>query len=105
MDDERPDRNSTTQRSVQRGGGWGGVGWLKGWPRRPNFVADKIPKHERDRVRQDLLDDCHRDTLAMVSLVETLEGLAWLPSQLIPHRHRPRAELQPAHELQVDRFR
>src|SRR2546425_12907633 len=26
----------------------------------------------------------------------------WLPSRLIPHRHRPRAELQPAHELQVD---
>ena len=39
------------------------------------FVADKIPKHERDRVRQDLLDYCHRDTLAMVRLVETLE--AW----------------------------
>src|SRR5215467_14499572 len=29
----------------------------------------------------------------------------WLPSRLIPHRHRPRAELQPAHELQVDRLR
>jgi hypothetical protein len=28
-----------------------------------------------------------------------------LPSRLIPHRHRPRAELQPAHELQVDRLR
>src|SRR5262249_47076286 len=26
----------------------------------------------------------------------------WLPSRLIPHRHRTRAELQPAHELQVD---
>ena len=29
----------------------------------------------------------------------------WLPSRLIPHRHRPRAELQPAHELQVDMLR
>src|SRR5919201_5567237 len=29
----------------------------------------------------------------------------WLPSRLIPHRHRPRAELQPVHELQVDTFR
>ncbi len=29
----------------------------------------------------------------------------WLPSQLIPHRHRPRAELQPAHELQDDTLR
>ena len=28
-----------------------------------------------------------------------------LPSRLIPHRHRPRAELQPAHELQVDMLR
>ena len=32
----------------------------------------------RDRVRQDLLDYCHRDTLAMVRFVETLEGLAEL---------------------------
>ena len=29
----------------------------------------------------------------------------WLPSRLIPHRHRPRGELQPAHELQVDMLR
>ena len=29
----------------------------------------------------------------------------WLPSRLIPHRHRPRAELQPAHEPQVDTLR
>jgi hypothetical protein len=29
----------------------------------------------------------------------------WLPSRLIPHRHHPRAELQPAHELQVDTLR
>src|SRR4029453_19325702 len=28
-----------------------------------------------------------------------------LPSRLIPHRHRPRAELQPAYELQVDMLR
>ena len=40
------------------------------------FVVDKIPKHERDRVRRDLLEYCHRDALAMVRLVETLEGLA-----------------------------
>jgi hypothetical protein len=40
------------------------------------FVVDKIPKHERDRVRRDLLDYCHRDALAMVRLVKTLEGLA-----------------------------
>src|SRR5205809_1692642 len=35
------------------------------------FVADKIPKHERDRVRQELLNYCERDTWAMVKLVET----------------------------------
>ena len=29
----------------------------------------------------------------------------WLPSRLIPQRHRPRAELQPAHKLQVDKLR
>src|SRR5262245_12089887 len=29
----------------------------------------------------------------------------WLPSRLIPHRHRPRAELHPAHELQVEMLR
>ena len=29
----------------------------------------------------------------------------WQPSELIPHRHRPRAELQPAHEVQVDMLR
>src|SRR5437867_3252210 len=28
-----------------------------------------------------------------------------LPSRLIPHRHRPRAELQPPHEPQVDTLR
>jgi predicted RecB family nuclease len=40
------------------------------------FVADKIPKHERARVRQELLDYCQRDTWAMVRLVEVLRGLA-----------------------------
>jgi hypothetical protein len=39
------------------------------------LVLDKIPKHERDRVRRDLLDYCHRDALAMLRLVENLEGL------------------------------
>jgi len=39
------------------------------------FVADKIPKQERDRVRQDLLDYCQRDTWAMVKLVEALGKL------------------------------
>jgi hypothetical protein len=43
------------------------------------FVADKIPKHERDRVRQELLDYCQRDTWAMVRLVETLHELARRP--------------------------
>jgi len=40
------------------------------------FVADKIPRQERDRVRQDLLDYCERDTWAMVKLVERLRQLA-----------------------------
>src|SRR5262249_10356070 len=40
------------------------------------FVADKIPAHDRDRLREDLLSSCERDTWAMVRLVETLEKLA-----------------------------
>jgi len=40
------------------------------------FVADKIPRNERDRVRQDLLNYCERDTWAMVKLVERLRELA-----------------------------
>src|SRR5438309_2175808 len=40
------------------------------------FVADKIPRQERDRVRQDLLDYCERDTWAMVRLVERLRELS-----------------------------
>ncbi|MGH7427332.1 MAG: DUF2779 domain-containing protein, partial [Candidatus Methylomirabilaceae bacterium] len=40
------------------------------------FVADKIPPRERDRVRQDLLDYCERDTWAMVRLLEELRKLA-----------------------------
>src|SRR5947208_286853 len=39
------------------------------------FVADKIPRQERDRVRQDLLNYCERDTWAMVKLVEKLRSL------------------------------
>ncbi len=40
------------------------------------FVADRIPQHEKDRVRQDLLDYCERDTWAMVKLLERLRELA-----------------------------
>jgi len=39
------------------------------------FVADKIPRQERDRVRRDLLNYCERDTWAMVKLVEKLRSL------------------------------
>ena len=40
------------------------------------FVSGKIPPEERDRIRQDLLDYCERDTWAMVKLLEALRGLA-----------------------------
>lgn len=40
------------------------------------FVAGKIPRHEHDRVRKDLLDYCERDTWAMVRLLERLRELA-----------------------------
>jgi uncharacterized protein DUF2779 len=40
------------------------------------FVAGKIPKAEHDRVRQDLLNYCERDTWAMVRVLEKLRELA-----------------------------
>src|SRR5207302_633444 len=40
------------------------------------FVAQKIAPEERDRVRQDLLNYCERDTWAMVKLLEKLRQLA-----------------------------
>jgi uncharacterized protein DUF2779 len=43
------------------------------------FVAGKIPKEEHDRVRQDLLNYCERDTWAMVKVLERLRELASTP--------------------------
>ena len=40
------------------------------------FVAGKIPKAEHERVRQDLLNYCARDTWAMVKVLERLRALA-----------------------------
>lgn len=40
------------------------------------FVTHKIPEEERDRIRQDLLDYCERDTWATVKLLERLRELA-----------------------------
>ena len=40
------------------------------------FVAGKIPRHEHDRVRKDLLNYCERDTWAMVKLLEKLVTLS-----------------------------
>jgi hypothetical protein len=40
------------------------------------FVAGRIQPAERDRIRQELLDYCERDTWAMVKLVEALRKLA-----------------------------
>ncbi len=39
------------------------------------FVAHKIPQGERDRLRQDLLDYCERDTWATVMLMKRLREL------------------------------
>jgi len=43
------------------------------------FVAGKIPQEEHDRVRQDLLNYCERDTWAMVKVLERLRELASTP--------------------------
>ena len=40
------------------------------------FVSHNVPESERDRVRQDLLDYCERDTWATVKLLERLRELA-----------------------------
>lgn len=40
------------------------------------FVAHRIPAHERDRLRQDLLAYCERDTWATVCLLKRLRELA-----------------------------
>ncbi len=40
------------------------------------FVAHKIPRDERDRLRQDLLNYCERDTWATVMLMKRLRELA-----------------------------
>ncbi|MBV6521884.1 MAG: hypothetical protein MNPFHGCM_02028 [Gemmatimonadaceae bacterium] len=40
------------------------------------FVADRIPRDERQRVRKDLLDYCERDTWGTVRLLEVLRAMA-----------------------------
>ena len=40
------------------------------------FVAHKIPDEERDRLRQDLLDYCERDTSATVKLLQQFRELS-----------------------------
>ncbi len=40
------------------------------------FTAHRIPAHERDRVRRDLLDYCERDTWATVRLMGRLREFA-----------------------------
>jgi hypothetical protein len=58
------------------------------------ILVNKIPANESSVVPDLDPPDC---------LGQRFDG--WLRSRLIPHRHRPRAELQPAHELQVDMLR
>jgi len=43
------------------------------------FVADRIPVAERDRVRDDLLKYCERDTWATVRLLTMLRRMVLLP--------------------------
>ena len=40
------------------------------------FVSGRIPRHERDKTRRDLLDYCERDTFATVRLVQRLAEVA-----------------------------
>jgi hypothetical protein len=87
-------------------GGWHGA-WC--WER----LIPLLQQAGHDVVTMDLPNDdgsAAFDTYADVvcaALTGCDDDVVWgrLPSRLIPHRHRPRAELQPAHELQVDMLR
>ena len=48
------------------------------------FVAHKIDRGERDRIRRDLLEYCERDTWAMVRLLARLRELAREPDGAEP---------------------
>ena len=56
------------------------------------FVAHKIPVHERDRLRRDLLAYCERDTEATVRLMARLRELSVSP----PPPSRPASPSSPA---------
>ena len=61
--------------------------WRKEW--------ESKPANERAHPRQSLVRP----------FTLKCRDAAALPSRLVPQRHRPRAELAPAHELQVDMLR
>ena len=69
-----------------------------GQQRRPQWQS--CPKRQSGDDGGDNRDNLHK----WIHWMERVKA-SWLPSRLIPHRHRPRAELQPAHELQVDMLR
>lgn len=48
------------------------------------FVADRIPAHEKERVRVDLLAYCKQDTWAMVRLLEEMRKLAGISPKGYP---------------------
>src|SRR5215813_12025961 len=61
---------------------------------------------ERKRCVEILHDEKRRNTGDFgFSHVTLHQWIRWLPSRLIPHRHRPGAKLEPARELQVDALR
>src|SRR5262245_18110697 len=69
---------------------------------RPNIPvagSSQVSHRNSQMVELDHLHYLHRLLMLATDTGPTL------PSWLIPHRHRPRAELQPAHELQVDMLR
>ena len=98
------------------------TGWhMEGDATGEGFLKSHIREDFRSTNETESGETCSTTVTGMRwRLLENLEGLArvapccgrlgrkqaqWLPSRLIPHRHRARAELQPAHEPQVDTLR
>jgi len=56
-------------------------------------------------VRNEMLGAANSHTKFNTVIPLAARQKEWLTSRFIPHRHRPGAELQPAHELQIDMLR
>src|SRR5918994_7937309 len=80
-------------------------------------TANSVPFHNLQKLSDTRLVDgwnwlgrrriatWDHDSAAFVGFSPSSRGTHWLPSRLIPHCHRARAELHSAHKSQVDMLR